>query len=335
MGMYRYHLLGWSANDALVLKSLLSLMESRLQDQWDESHSVADAALVLIDVSTPENTALYTQLVKQHADKWILPYGTALEGIPLYLGKPVRAPGNSTGLLYVLAHLPSRQSSTNIHTNEIKSHTTDSRIVPIWDALNQRKSFALYFESDIDKNTPALIVDGPERYCYALDRPNRWLPRFEGKIEWLELSTEALNTAKNKAKYHTYPLSSIRWCLALLLWIDNPSPRAAQFQRVKLQRWPDFTLLPYRPQHVIMSGCLSKGAMTLDAVATAVKQPRGLVQNFVNACAETGLLDEKEMISVATTSPTAVAATTVPIIKRTGKSSLFAAFLSKLGGGKG
>lgn len=344
----RYHLLGWTSNDAIVLKTLLRLMENSLPHHWDESYSVSESMLLLIDISTPDNAQLYLQMVARYPDKWVIPYGygAELEGYSLCLSKPVRTQGQA-GLMGMFTNLQLPKTPIPMGLNTppppppptqptVKPHVVgNSRLLPVWEALQEGRSFALHFDSDADSGLPAFIFDGQTQRCYALERPNRWLRRFEESFENLGLSHSGIDKILKKSTYHLYPLSSMRWCLALLLWDGAPSPKTTHLSRFRLQRWPDFTLIPHKPQHIVISGCLSKKAMTADTIATTIKQPLALVQNFLNACAATGLLVEEKIDTVPINTEITPIQTqpSNPAIAN-GKSDLFAALLNKLRGGK-
>lgn len=322
-------------------------MENSLPYQWDESYSVLESTLLLVDVSTPDNAQLYVQMVARYPDKWVIPYGMELKGYALYLSKPVRSQGNAglvgifTNLhppkLHVVASAPATTTTT--------THTAvgNPLLMPIWEVLQESRSFALHFDADTDSNIPSFVIDGQTQQCYALERPTNWLRRFEGAFQNVGLSHSTLEKILKKAQYHCYPLSSMKWCLALLLWDGKSSPQTASLRCFQLQRWPDFALLPYKPQHIVISGCLSKKPMTVDAIAATIKQPHALVHNFLNACAATGLLlDEKEHTQPppANITPIQTEVTTIqtqetpPAHPATGKGDLFAALLNKLRGGK-
>lgn len=338
-----YHLLGWTSNDAIVLRTLLRLMEYSLPHHWDESYSVSEAMLLLIDISTPDNAQLYLQMVARYPDKWVIPYGygNELKGYERCLSKPVRTQGQ-TGLLEIFTNLqlsttPMGGSMPSFRPTTVQFHTAgDPCLLPVWEALQEGRSFALHFDSDTDSGLPFFVFDGQAQHCYALERPNRWLRCFEGSFENLGLSQSGIEKILKKSNYYTYPLSSMRWCLALLLWDGAPSPQTAHLSRFKLQRWPDFTLVPNKPQHIVISGCLSKKAMTADAIATTIKQPIALVQNFLNACAAMGLLVEEktEVVSIHPTIAPIQTQPSNPTVAANGKSDLFAALLHKLRGGK-
>ena len=371
---YRYHLMGWSSNDAIVLKTLLHLMGNSLPYHWDESHRVADAALLLVDVSTPESMQQYLQMVAQYPEKWVIPYGIELQGYSQYLSKPVRSQGQA-GLVGIFTNLHPRtinkkSESDDISSDKSKSITpipqsiqqptqfnqpttvsADVRLLPVWEALQEGRSMALHFDTDVDASIPAFVIDGQTQQCYSLDRSTHWLRRFEGEFQNVGLAQGTVEKIIKKAQYQCYPLASMRWCLALLLWDGMPSPQTASLNYFQLQRWPDFALLPYKPQYIIISGCLSKKPMTIDSIAATIKQPHALVQNFINACAATGLLLEKKehttptmVMNTATIAPISPIQTTQTTQSTqspqqsahpaSGKGDLFAALLSKLRGGK-
>src|SRR5262249_10499107 len=62
---------------------------------------------------------------------------------------------------------------------------------------------------------------------------------------------------------------------------------------VRLARWPDFAKLPYRQCHLKMAAILTKEGLPPDKLALACEVAIGDAADFLNACAEIGILEAK------------------------------------------
>jgi hypothetical protein len=80
---------------------------------------------------------------------------------------------------------------------------------------------------------------------------------------------------------------------------------------VRLSRWPDVAKLPYRQSHLKMAAMLTKEGALASAVAQACEVVAGDVADFLNACAEIGILESKT--AHTSTSATDMKATTMDI----------------------
>jgi len=62
---------------------------------------------------------------------------------------------------------------------------------------------------------------------------------------------------------------------------------------VRLARWPDFAKLPYRQTHLKMAAMLTTEGLLPGKLAEACEAAAGDVADFLNACAEIGILESK------------------------------------------
>ena len=62
---------------------------------------------------------------------------------------------------------------------------------------------------------------------------------------------------------------------------------------MRLARWPDFAKLPYRQAHLKMAAMLTTDGILPGKLAEACGVAAGDAADFLNACAEIGILESK------------------------------------------
>jgi hypothetical protein len=107
------------------------------------------------------------------------------------------------------------------------------------------------------------------------------------------------------------PLEELLWLTGLVSGAGESLGGWDMREPVRLTRWPDFAKLPYRQAHLKMAAMLTKEGALPGAVAEACEAAPGDVADFLNACAEIGILECRTARAAA--SPGDVRATTMDI----------------------
>jgi len=86
------------------------------------------------------------------------------------------------------------------------------------------------------------------------------------------------------------PLNELLWLTGLVAGAGESLGGWAPGEPVRLSRWPDFAKLPYRQSHLKMAAMLTAEGALPGKVAEACEVDIGDAADFLNACAEIGIL---------------------------------------------
>jgi hypothetical protein len=98
------------------------------------------------------------------------------------------------------------------------------------------------------------------------------------------------------------PLQELRWLMGLVSGAGESLGAWDPREPVRLREWPNFASLPYRQCHLKMAAMLTEDGATVAALAEACEVAPGDAADFLNACAEIGIL-ETRAASVAASPP--------------------------------
>ena len=93
------------------------------------------------------------------------------------------------------------------------------------------------------------------------------------------------------------PLEELLWLTGLFAGAGQSLGAWDPREPVRLRRWPNFALLPHRQFHLKMAAILTADGALVGALAEASEAATGDAADFLNACAEIGILQTR------TTSP--------------------------------
>lgn len=148
----------------------------------------------------------------------------------------------------------------------------------------------------------------------------------DGDVE--PLSGQALAARLEAGRFHALPLEAMAWQLAMLAPPRQPGAIAA-VPRLRLRRWPNFALLPHRPQHLQWAAALARQPRD---VATLLARAPGAFDpfaRFANACSVLGILElHPAPVAGTTPAPAPAAAAAVP----DARSGIFRKLLARLAG---
>jgi hypothetical protein len=141
----------------------------------------------------------------------------------------------------------------------------------------------------------ALVVDSAGQVFYssrttdelvALLRNRR---RIDGKVVAVP---DARKFAARLARWGIMPrpLEELQWLTGLVIGAGESLGSWDPREPVRLSRWPNFASLPYRQCHLKMAAILTAHATLVDALANECEVAAGDAADFLNACAEIGIL---------------------------------------------
>jgi hypothetical protein len=142
----------------------------------------------------------------------------------------------------------------------------------------------------------ALVVDPPGKVFYssrtidelaALLRNRR---RIEGKVVAVP---DARKLAARLARWGIMPrpLEELLWLTGLVAGAGESLGAWNPREPVRLSRWPNFASLPHRQCHLKMAAILTADGALAGALAEACEVAAGDAADFLNACAEIGILE--------------------------------------------
>jgi len=284
-------LVGVSAEEERFLRSLLALLKSYLEPSWCIAARLGDLPdAVLIEMDSEEGRHVWegvdfggTPRIALSRDRVLAAEWTLL--------KPVR-PGGAHSLTEVL---------TAVAGKVLLSAPAGSAATSKWRPFAHlvRKACSQSSPADVVfANGSVLVVDPAGKVFYssrttdelvALLRNRR---RLDGKVVTVP---DEPKFAARLARWgiSPRPLEVLLWLMGLVSGagesLGNWDPR----EPVRLSRWPDFTALPYRQWHLKMAAILTDHATLVDALANECEAATGDAADFLNACAEIGILETR------------------------------------------
>jgi len=205
------------------------------------------------------------------------------------LVKPVR-PGGAHSLTEVLQAVAGKvELSTPARSEPSSNWISFASLV--------RKAREKPYAADIVLATGSvLVMDSAAQVFYssrtteelvALLRNRR---RLDGKVVAV---AEAKKIAGRLARWGIVPrpLEELLWLTGLVTGAGESLGGWDPREPVRLRKWPDFATLPYRQCHTKMAAILTVRATLVGALAAECEVATGDAADFLNACAEIGILE--------------------------------------------
>jgi hypothetical protein len=279
------------ADEERYLRSLLALLKTYLEPQWCLAARLGDLPdAVLVDMDCPEGRQVWENVHFGGIPRIALSKDQVL-GAEWTLLKPMR-PGGPHSLTEVLQAVagklqiadPARQSTD-------RSKATFAKLV--------RHACQQSHPADLElANGSVLVIDPTQKAFYssrttdeliALLRSRR---RLDGKVT-LVTSADKLPARLARWGIKPRPLEELLWLTGLVTGAGESLGGWNPREPVRLSRWPDFAKLPYRQAHLKMAAMLTQEGALAGAVAKACESVDGDVADFLNACAEIGILETR------------------------------------------
>jgi len=160
-----------------------------------------------------------------------------------------------------------------------------------------RRACARPYPTDVVLTTgSALVVDPGGQVFYssrttdelvALLRNRR---RIEGKVVTIS-DTSKLAGRLARWGITPRPFEDLLWLMGLVTGAGESLGSWDPREPVRLTCWPNFASLPYRQCHLKMAAVLTVRATLIDSLAEECEVAAGDAADFLNACAEIGILE--------------------------------------------
>ena len=278
------------ADEERYLKSLLALLKTYLEPQWCLAARLGDLPdAVLVDMDGPEGKQVWENVHFGGIPRIALSRDQVL-GAEWTLLKPIKT-GGPHSVTEVLSQVASK-----LQIAEPTRETSDKTVT--FAQLVRRACQSQHPIDVVLQNGSVLIVDNGTHSYYssrttdeliALLRSRR---RLHGKVAAVP------DTAKFPARLARWgikprPLEELLWLTGLVAGAGESLGGWNAKDQVRLTHWPDFAKLPYRQAHLKMAAMLTKQGALASAVAEGCEVAAGDVADFLNACAEIGVLESK------------------------------------------
>ena len=282
------------------LRSLLALLKTYLEPSWCIAARLGDLPdAVLVDMDSKEGRQVWENLDFGGTPRIALSRDHVLAAEWTLL-KPIRA-GGPLSLTEVLTSVAGK-----LQLSGPAPSAPTSKWRPF--ATLVRKACHKSYPADVVLPTgSALVVDPHGKVFYssrttdelaALLRNRR---RLDGKVVAVP---DVRKFAARLARWGIMPrpLEELLWLTGLVAGAGQSLGAWDPREPVRLSRWPDFASLPYRQWHLKMAAMLTADGALADALAKGCDVAVGDAADFLNACAEIGIL-ETGAASVAASPP--------------------------------
>ena len=273
------------------LRSLLALLKTYLEPSWCIAARLGDLPdAVLIDMDSREGQQVWENVDFGGTPRIALSRDQVLAAEWTLL-KPIR-PGGTHSLTEVLTAVAGKLQLSAPASSEPASGWRPF-------ASMVRRACQQPYPSDVVLATgSALVIDPLEQVFYssrttdelaALLRNRR---RIDGKVVSVP---DARKFAARLARWGIIPrpLEELLWLMGLVSGAGESLGAWDPREPVRLKQWPNFTSLPYRQCHLKMAAMLTADTALAAALAEACEVATGDAADFLNACAEIGILETR------------------------------------------
>jgi len=277
------------ADEERYVRSLLALLKTYLEPSWCIAARLGDLPdAVLVDMDSKEGLQVWEHVDFGGTPRIALSRDQVLAA-EWTLRKPIR-PGGPHSLAEVLTAVAGK-----LQLSGPAPAVPTSKWRPF--ASLVRKACQQPYPADVLLTTgSALVVDPPGKVFYssrtvdelaALLRNRR---RLDGKVITVP------DTRKFAARLARWgitprPLEELLWLTGLVSGAGESLGAWDLRGPVRLREWPNFDSLPYRQCHLKMAAMLTADAALAGALAEACEVAVGDAADFLNACAEIGILE--------------------------------------------
>jgi hypothetical protein len=279
------------ADEERYVRSVLTLLKTYLEPQWCIAARLGDLPdAVLVNMDSEEGRQVWENVDFRGTPRIALSRDQVLAAEWTLL-KPIR-PGGPHSLTEVLTAVAGKlRLSTHAPSVPTSKWRPFAHLV--------RKACNQSSPADVMLATgSALVVDSAGQVFYssrttdeltALLRNRR---RIDGKVVAVP---DARNFAPRLARWGIMPrsLGELQWLMGLSAGAGESLGAWDPREPVRLSRWPDFASLPYRQCHLKMAAILTDHGSLARELADACEVAAGDTADFLNACAEIGILETR------------------------------------------
>jgi hypothetical protein len=279
------------ADEERYLRSLLALLKTYLEPSWCIAARLGDLPdAVLVDMDSKEGLQVWENVNFGGTPRIALSRDQVLAAEWTLL-KPIR-PGGPHSLTEVLTAVTGKlQLSTPGSLAPTSGWTPFANMV--------RRACQQPYPSDVVLATGSALVVDPQGQVFYSSRTTDELAallrnrrRIDGKVVTVP---DARKLAVRLARWgiRPRPLEELLWLRGLVAGAGVPFGAWDPRELVRLSRWPNFASLPHRQVHLKMAAILTSREAQSQALADACEVAAGDAADFLNACAEIGILEAR------------------------------------------
>lgn len=282
-----------AAEDERSLRSMLALLKSHLEPPWCIAARFGDIPdAVLIDLDNDEGRDIWANMDFGGRSRIALSRDVVLAAEWTLL-RPLRA-GGPHSLTDIL-------QSVSGKLDVLVPGTTAAA------PAEARRTFATQVRKACRKSAPAeimlatgsaLLVDSPHQVYYSSRTHDELMVLLHNRrridarvVSVADRDTFAARLAQSGIRPR--PLEELLWLTGLMSGAGESLGAWNPAEPVRLRRWPNFSALPYLKSHLKMAAMLTRHSALPQAVAAACEVRAGDVADFLNACAEIGVLETR------------------------------------------
>ena len=279
------------ADEERYLRSLLALLKTYLEPSWCIAARLGDLPdAVLVDMDSKEGNQVWENVNFGGTPRVALSRDQVLAAEWTLL-KPIR-PGGPHSLTEVLTAVAGK-----LQLSAPASSTPTSNWRPF--ASMVRRACQQQYPSDVVLATGSALVIDPQGQVFYSSRTTDELTallrnrrRIDGKVVTVP---DARKLAVRLARWgiRPRPLEELLWLTGLIVGAGESLGAWDPREPVRLKRWPNFAALPHRQVHLKMAAILTDGDAQSQALAAACEVAAGDAADFLNACAEIGILEAR------------------------------------------
>ena len=273
------------------LRSLLALLKTYLEPSWCIAARLGDLPdAVLVNMDSEDGRQVWENVDFRGTPRIALSRDQVLAAEWTLL-KPIRA-GGPHSLTEVLTAVAGK-----LQLSAPTASVPTSKWRPFAHLVRKACQQSLPADVVLARGS-ALVVDSAEQVFYssrttdeltALLRNRR---RIDGEVVAVP---DARKFAARLAHWgiKPRPLEELMWLTGLSTGAGESLGAWDPREPLRLSRWPDFAKLPYRQVHLKMAAMLTANAALVGALAQACEVAAGDAADFLNACAEIGILETR------------------------------------------
>ncbi|HMH16513.1 MAG TPA: hypothetical protein VK572_00035 [Burkholderiales bacterium] len=279
------------ADEERYLRSLLALLKTYLEPSWCIAARLGDLPdAILVDMDSKEGLQVWENVDFGGTPRIALSRDQVLAAEWTLL-KPMR-PGGPHSLTEVLQAVAGK-----LQLSAPASSAPTSGWRPFANMVRRACQHA--YPADVTLATGSVLVVDPQGQVFYSSRTTDELAallrnrrRIDGKVVTVP---DARKLAVRLARWgiRPRPLEELLWLRGLVAGAGVSFGAWDPHELVRLSRWPNFASLPHRQVHLKMAAILTSRETQSQALADACEVAAGDAADFLNACAEIGILEAR------------------------------------------
>lgn len=278
-----------SDKDETILKSLVSLLESKTQQSWSYERT-SEGDVVIIDLDHPQGRDAWQEAGLEHAGRIRVAYSAdpSIPDAPYHLHKPLRA----RELVNLLNTVPSAGSGVVPEkaepANPVSERPGQSGVQRLAHLLQDKTQTAVM---RIVYQEYRVIIDKSKAHYSASHPLDKLEPLCKAPLSELEVETFSPSAS---AKWR--PLQELLWYSALVGYDGALKPGINAEHIFRLERWPNFKRLIHAPEHFVLSAYMTKNPADIATIHMATGLSNERINDFINACSACGFISRKSPV---------------------------------------